>query len=270
MADNRIAGLRVSRPKSFQLDKCDPNDKLGWNKESAIAELEQVKVALDALQKRLSAEAERSVLLVLQARDAAGKDGTVRSIFSGINPAGVSVTSFKVPAGREAVQDYLWRVHEACPPDGEIGVFNRSHYEDVLVVRVKGIVAESAWKKRFRHINEFERMLSDEGTTIIKCFLNVSRDEQAKRFQERLDDPTKRWKFREGDLADRKLWSKFQEAYQDVLTKTSTSYAPWYVVPADRNWVRNLAVAKILLKTLEDLHPEYPEPELGTEPIKVV
>src|SRR4249919_1870950 len=150
MTDNRIAGLRVSRPKSFQLDKCDPDDKLGWNKESAIAELEKVKVELDALQKRLSAEAERSVLLVLQARDAAGKDGTIRSIFSGINPAGVSVTSFKVPAGREAVQDYLWRVHEACPPDGEIGVFNRSHYEDVLVVRVKGIVAESAWKKRFR------------------------------------------------------------------------------------------------------------------------
>ncbi len=138
------------------------------------------------------------MLLVLQARDAAGKDGTVRSIFSGLNPAGVDVTSFKVPAGREKVQDYLWRVHMACPSDGEIGVFNRSHYEDVLVVRVKGFVPDSVWKKRYRHINEFERMLTDEGTTIIKCFLNVSKAEQARRFQDRLDDPTKRWKFREG------------------------------------------------------------------------
>ena len=270
MADNRIAGLRVSRPKSFQLDKCDPDDKLGWSKEAAVAELEQVKVELDDFQKRLSAEGTRSILLVLQARDAAGKDGTVRSIFSGINPAGVDVTSFKVPAGREAVQDYLWRIHNACPPDGEIGVFNRSHYEDVLVVRVKGFVPDSVWKKRYRHINDFERMITDEGTTIIKCFLNVSKNEQAKRFQERLDDPTKRWKFRQGDLADRELWPKFQEAYQDAITKTSTSYAPWYVVPADRNWVRILAVAKILLKTLQDLDPEYPEPELGTKPIKVI
>jgi PPK2 family polyphosphate:nucleotide phosphotransferase len=269
MAADRIAGLKVSSPKSFQLKKCDPDDTLGWHKEAAIAELEHVKLELDALQQRLSAEAKRSVLLVLQARDAAGKDGTVRSIFSGINPAGVNVTSFKVPAGREAVQDYLWRVHSACPPDGEIGVFNRSHYEDVLVVRVKGFVPEAVWKKRYRHINDFERMLTDEGTTIVKCFLHVSKAEQARRFQDRLDDPAKRWKFREGDLADRKLWPKFQDAYDDMLVKTSTSYAPWYVVPADHNWVRNLAVAKILLKTLKNLDPQYPKPALGTKDIKI-
>ncbi len=270
MAANRIAGLRVSNAKTFHLDKCDPGETLGWAKESARAELEKVKVELDELQQRFAADASRSLLLVLQARDAAGKDGTIRSIFSGLNPAGIRVTSFKVPAGREAEQDYLWRVHNACPSDGEIGVFNRSHYEDVLVVRVKKFVPESTWKKRYRHINEFERMLTDEGTAIVKCFLNVSKQEQAQRFQDRLDDPAKRWKFREGDLADRKLWGKFQEAYSDAITQTSTSYAPWYVVPADRNWVRNLAVAKILLKTLQDLDPKYPEPELGTKPIKVV
>jgi PPK2 family polyphosphate:nucleotide phosphotransferase len=270
MPTDRVADLRVSSPKSFQLGKCDPGDKLGWHKDTAIAELANVKLQLDDLQQRLNAEAKRSVLLVLQARDAAGKDGTVRSIMSGLNPAGVQVTSFKVPAGREAVQDYLWRVHNACPSDGEIGVFNRSHYEEVLVVRVKGLVPESTWKKRYRHINEFERMLTDEGTTIIKCFLNVSKAEQAQRFQDRLDDPAKRWKFREGDLADRKLWSKFQNAYQDAIAKTSTSYAPWYVVPADHNWVRNLAVAKILLHHLEKLDPQFPEPEPGLKDVKIL
>jgi PPK2 family polyphosphate:nucleotide phosphotransferase len=270
MAANRIAELRVSHPKSFQLSKCDPDDRLGWHKETAVGELEHVKLKLDVLQQRLSAESKRSVLLVLQARDAAGKDGTVRSIFSGLNPAGVNVTSFKVPEGRETVQDYLWRVHMACPGDGEIGVFNRSHYEEVLVVRVKGLVPESVWSKRYRHINEFERMLSDEGTKIVKCFLNVSKAEQAERFQDRLDDPAKSWKFRQGDLADRKLWPKFHKAYEDVISKTSTSYAPWYVVPADHNWVRNLAVAKILLNALQELDPKFPDPEPGLKDVKIV
>jgi PPK2 family polyphosphate:nucleotide phosphotransferase len=263
MPGNRIASLRVSSPKSFQLGKCDPSDTLGWHKETAIAELQAVKLKLDELQKRLAAEAKRSVLLVLQAMDAAGKDGTIRSILSGLNPAGVMVTSFKVPAGREAAQDYLWRVHAACPADGEIGVFNRSHYEDVVVVRVKGFAPRPVWSRRFQHINDFERILSDEGTTIVKCFLNVSKQVQASRFQDRLDDPTKNWKFRGGDLEDRKLWPKFQVAYEDAIRKTSTSYAPWYVVPADRNWVRNLAVAEILLSTLQKVDPKFPPPEQG-------
>jgi PPK2 family polyphosphate:nucleotide phosphotransferase len=270
MASNRIADLRVSNPKEFQLKKCDPDDRLGWHKEAATAELAAVKLKLDALQQRLYAENRRSLLLVLQARDAAGKDGTVRAIFSGLNPAGVSVTSFKVPAGREASQDYLWRVHAACPGHGEIGVFNRSHYEDVLVVRVKEFAPESVWKKRYRHISEFERMLSDEGTTIVKCFLNVSKAEQAERFQERLDDPAKNWKFRADDLKDRALWSKFHSAYEDAIVKTSTPYAPWYVVPADHNWVRNLAVAKILLDALEKLDPKFPDPEPGIQDVKIV
>lgn len=270
MSADRIAELRVSSPKSFKLKQREPGDILGWHKDAALAELEHVKLKLDELQQRLAAEHARSVLLVLQARDAAGKDGTVRAILSGLNPAGVRVTSFKVPAGREAEQDYLWRVHAACPGDGEIGVFNRSHYEDVLVVRVKGFAPESVWKKRFRHINEFERMLHDEGTSVIKCFLHVSKAEQARRFQDRIDDPAKGWKFREGDLADRKLWPKFQVAYEDMIVKTSTRYAPWFVVPADHNWVRNLAVAKILLATLEDLDPKFPPPDPAVKNAEVV
>ncbi|HEY0519713.1 MAG TPA: polyphosphate kinase 2 family protein [Ilumatobacteraceae bacterium] len=270
MSSNPVAALRVSNTKSFQLKKCETDDKLGWHKEKATIELEEIKVKLDELQQRLFAENRRSVLLVLQARDAAGKDGTIRSIFSGLNPAGVTVTGFKAPAGTETMHDYLWRVHAACPPRGDIGVFNRSHYEEVLVVRVKGFVPEPVWSKRFRHINEFERMLTDEGTTIVKCFLNVSKAEQAKRFQDRLDDPAKSWKFRTGDLADRKLWPKFHEAYEDMIRRTSTPYAPWYVVPADHNWVRNLAVAKILLRHMEDLDPKFPPPEPGIKDIKIV
>jgi len=269
MAANPIARMRVSEPESFDLDKCDPAERFGWHKDSATIELHQVKLKLEDLQQRLAAESRRSLLLILQARDAAGKDGTVRAIFSGINPAGVRVTSFKVPAGREASQDYLWRIHAACPADGEIGVFNRSHYEDVLVVRVKDLVPKSVWKKRFRHINEFERMLCDEGTVIVKCYLNVSKTEQAKRFQDRLDDPAKSWKFRAGDLADRKLWPKFQTAYEDTIRETSTSYAPWHVVPADHNWVRNLAVAKILLEALTEIDPQFPAPDPAIKDVKV-
>lgn len=270
MAADRIAALRVSSPKSFKLKQWDPADTLGWHKDAAVAELEHVKLKLDEMQQRLAAEGTRSVLLVLQARDAAGKDGTIRAILSGLNPAGVQVTSFKVPGGRETAQDYLWRVHAACPADGEIGVFNRSHYEDVLVVRVKGFAPASVWGKRFRHIKEFERMLRDEGTHVVKCFLNVSKAEQARRFQDRIDDPTKGWKFREGDLADRKLWPKFQEAYEDAISRTSTSQAPWYVVPADHNWVRNLAVAKILLGTLTDINPKFPAPDPAVKNAKIV
>jgi PPK2 family polyphosphate:nucleotide phosphotransferase len=268
-ARTSIDSMRVSHPKSFELKKYDPAETFGWHRESAAADLEHVKLQLDKLQQRLAAENRRSLLLILQARDAAGKDGTVRTIFSGLNPAGVRVTSFKVPAGREASQDYLWRVHMACPGDGEIGVFNRSHYEDVLVVRVKGFEPPSVWKKRFRHINEFERMLHDEGTTVVKCFLNVSKAEQARRFQDRLDDPAKGWKFREGDLADRKLWPKFQTAYEDAIRQTSTSRAPWFVVPADHNWVRNLAVANILLEALKALDPKFPLPDPAIKNVRV-
>ena len=270
MASNRIDELRVSRPKSFQLNDHRPADTLGWHKDGALVELEHVKLRVDALQLRLAAERRSSVLLVLQGMDAAGKDGTIRSILSGVNPAGVTVTSFKAPAGIETEHDYLWRTHHACPVAGDIGVFNRSHYEDVVVVRVKGLVPRSVWSKRFRHINEFERLLHDEGTHVIKCFLNVSKSEQARRLQDRLDDPTKGWKFREGDLADRKLWPKFRQAYAEAIRETSTHYAPWYIVPADHNWVRNLAVAKILLSTLQDIGPTFPAPDPHVIETKIV
>ncbi|MCU1502874.1 MAG: UDP-galactose-lipid carrier transferase [Ilumatobacteraceae bacterium] len=270
MASHLLTQLRVRPGTAPDLTNRDTDETFGWDKVEAKAELEVVKQRLDALQVRLFAERTRSLLLVLQAADAAGKDGTIRSIFSGLNPAGVRVTSFKVPAGREVEQDYLWRVHAACPAKGEIGVFNRSHYEDVIVVRVHHIVPKAVWSKRYRHINEFERMLVDEGTTVVKCFLHVSEEEQRQRLQERIDNPEKRWKFRAGDLEDRAKWPAFQAAYADALTATSTSSAPWYVIPADRNWVRNLAVAKVLLDTLERLDPQLPAPDIGIEQITVV
>ncbi|MBI4936258.1 MAG: polyphosphate kinase 2 family protein [Actinobacteria bacterium] len=261
MSKDPTRSLLVRQGAPFSLKKYDPADTLGWEKEGAKAELEKVKARLDVLQQRLFAEERRSVLLVLQAMDAAGKDGTIRNMLSGLNPAGVRVTGFGVPGGPETQHDYLWRVHAAAPGKGEIGIFNRSHYEDVLVVRVKEFVPKSVWSKRYDHINAFERLLTDEGTTVVKVFLNVSNEKQRERLQERVDDPEKRWKFRAGDLDDRALWPKFQAAYHDAIKRTSTAAAPWYVVPADRNWVRNLAVATILLHHLEAMQPKLPDPD---------
>jgi PPK2 family polyphosphate:nucleotide phosphotransferase len=208
--------------------------------------------------------------VVFQAPDAAGKDGTIRSVFTGVNPQGTRVTSFKQPSERERAQDYLWRVHVHTPANGEIAIFNRSHYEDVLVVRVHDLVPESRWKKRYDHINAFERMLADEGTTIVKIFLHISREEQAVRLQERLNDPTKRWKFHKGDLEERALWDDYRRAYETMMRRTSTDYAPWYVVPADRNWYRDVVVAQILVATLESLDLRYPEAEPGLDGLKVI
>jgi len=198
---------------------------------------------------------------VLQAMDTGGKDGVLRSLFTGINPAGVNVSSFGVPSEEEQSHDYLWRVHHRCPAKGVIGIFNRSHYEDVVVVRVKNLVASASSNKRFGHIVDFERMLADEGTHIVKLFINISKEEQRERLQDRIDSPDERWKFRRGDLDDRALWDDFMRAYTDALTKTSTDTAPWYVVPADRKWVRNLVVARILRDLLGRIDPQYPEPD---------
>lgn len=263
--DAAVRSMRVDPGEHSRLAKRDPAETFGWTKPQAQAELEEVRPALAALQHRLYAESSRSVLVVLQAMDAAGKDGTIRHVMTGFNPAGVHVTSFKVPAGPEAAHDYLWRVHAACPPRGHISVFNRSHYEDVLVVRVKELVAEKRWRARYQHIREFERMLSDEGTSIVKIHLHISPDEQRERLQARLDDPEDRWKFRVDDLDDRKLWPQFTEAYQDAIAETTAAHAPWYVVPADRKWVRNLAVARILLDTLRRMDPRVPSPDPALE-----
>ena len=269
MAKDPLASLRVSAGKPFSLRHHSTDATLGWHKESAKHELEQVTLRTDMLQQRLYAEEKRSILLVLQAMDAAGKDGTIRNVLSGLNPAGVHVKCFGVPGGPEVEHDYLWRVHSEVPAKGRIGIFNRSHYEDVLVVRVKNLAPRAVWSKRYEHICGFERLLADEGTTVIKCFLNVSKDEQRQRLQDRIDDPEKRWKFRAGDLEDRKLWNKYQQAYEAAISRTSTDAAPWYVVPADRNWVRNLAVAKILLHHLEKLNPKLPPADDGIEGLVV-
>jgi PPK2 family polyphosphate:nucleotide phosphotransferase len=262
--------LRVHPGEKVDLSSRPTSDAFGMTKESAPSLMAEMKASLDLLQQRLYAESERSVLMVVQAMDAAGKDGTIRNTMSGLNPAGVQVTSFKAPGGPEAAHDYLWRVHQACPARGHIGVFNRSHYEDVLVVRVKKLVAEKRWRHRYHHIREFERLLADEGTAVVKCFLHVSKEKQAERLQERLDDPEKHWKFRADDLADRALWDEYQRAYGDAITETTTDAAPWFVIPADRNWVRNLAVARILLETLERLDPKVPLPEAGLEHVRIV
>jgi PPK2 family polyphosphate:nucleotide phosphotransferase len=262
--------LRVEPGSKVKLTARKTDITLGMEKAAAKERLAKLHERLFDLQARLWAEQKRSLLLVLQAMDAGGKDGTIRSVFTGVNPQGVEVESFKVPGGHELLHDYLWRVHAAAPAKGTIGIFNRSHYEDVLVVRVHDIVPEERWRKRYRHIREFERTLVDEGTTVVKVFLNISKDEQKLRQQERIDDPAKQWKFRPGDLEDRAKWDEFMAAYEEAIDETSTDHAPWYVVPADRNWVRNVAVSSILVHHLEKLDPQYPPAAPGIAGTKVV
>jgi len=216
---------------------------------------------LEVLQELLYAEGTHKVLIVLQAMDAGGKDGTIRSVFDGVNPQGVRVASFKKPTSAELAHDFLWRVHPHVPGRGEMTIFNRSHYEDVLVVRVHALVPEAVWRARYDHINAFERLLADEGTTILKFFLHIGREEQRERLQERLDEPTKRWKFRRADLDERAHWDDYVHAYEEALTRTSTPWAPWYVVPANRNWYRNLVVSDAMVAALESLEMRYPDPE---------
>ena len=223
---------------------------------------------LGELQELLYAEHKHKVLIILQGMDTSGKDGTVRKVLREASPQGIRVVSFKKPSETELDRDYLWRVHANVPARGELVVFNRSHYEDVLVVRVHSLVPKSVWKKRYEQINEFERMLTDEGTTILKFFLHISRDEQRERLQARLDDPTKRWKFQHGDLEERKLWDDYMRAYEDVLEKTSTPYAPWTIVPADRKFMRDFLVAGAVVKALEKLKMRYPDPP-DTEGVRV-
>ncbi len=216
---------------------------------------------LAGLQERLYAEGERSLLVVLQALDAGGKDGTIKHVFRGLNPAGCRVVSFKVPSQEERSHDFLWRAHAKAPAKGDVVVFNRSHYEDVLIVRVHDLVPEEVWRPRYGFINDFEANLAAAGTRIVKLFLHISQEEQAERFQARLDDPSKHWKFRKGDLAERARWDDYLAAFEEAVTRTSTPHAPWYVVPADRKWYRNWAVGRILVETLEDMAPQYPPGE---------
>jgi len=228
------------------------------DKEIARAELELIKERIEHLQERLWAEHQQSLLVVLQAMDTGGKDGTIRNVFSGINPAGCRVWSFKQPTSEELDRDFLWRIHQRTPAKGMINVFNRSHYEDVLVVRVDEIVPEQVWRKRYELINDFEKLLVENGTAVLKIFLHISREEQRERLQARLDDPAKHWKFAVSDLDDRARWDDFQEAYADAVTHCSTEHAPWHIIPADRKWYRDVVVAKLVADTLERMDPQFP------------
>src|SRR4051812_12180109 len=224
---------------------------------------------ISELQRVLYADGRYALLIVLQGRDASGKDGTIRKVFSAVNPQGCTVASFKAPTDEERAHDFLWRIHHHIPPRGMIGIFNRSHYEDILVPRVNKLLPKKIWSARYDQINNFESMLVENGVVILKFFLHISRDEQRKRLQERIDDTTKNWKFRLGDLDDRKRWSSFTKAYQDILEKTSTKDAPWYVVPADDKNIRNWLIAKKIAETLDDLKLRYPPPEKDIAGIEV-
>jgi PPK2 family polyphosphate:nucleotide phosphotransferase len=265
-----VERLQVKPGSPAGLEDRDPRDPLGMDDKGTGRDLlDHLSGDLDGLHSRLWAEASRSVLLVLQGMDASGKDGTIRRVLSGLNPQGCQVASFKSPSDNELAHDYLWRVHRVCPDRGHLGVFNRSHYEDVVAARMFGAVTHDQCRLRYQHIREFERMLADEGTTMVKVFLHLSKDEQRDRLQARLDDPTKNWKFRTADLDVRKQWDDYQRAYEDVLGETSTEHAPWFVVPADRKWVRDVAVSTLLVSTLGDMDPRIPDPDPELRGIRV-
>ncbi|HEX8984244.1 MAG TPA: polyphosphate kinase 2 family protein [Bryobacteraceae bacterium] len=252
--------LQIRPGAKAALSRIDPADTNGFkSKQEANGRLAKNIERLYELQYRLAAENRRSLLIILQAMDAGGKDGTIRHVMTGLNPQGCRVTSFKVPTGEETRHDYLWRIHRAAPAFGEIGIFNRSQYEDVLVVRVHDLVPKAVWSQRYDQINEFERMLHDNGTTILKFFLHISKDEQKKRLEARISDPFKNWKIAPADLAERKHWDAYQEAYEDAIRKCSTKWAPWFVIPANFKWFRNLAVSEIIADTLEAMKPKPPK-----------
>jgi PPK2 family polyphosphate:nucleotide phosphotransferase len=254
--------------KKVSLADYDPDYHDG-NKKHAEEQLSDLQKRLFALQERLYAENKQSLLIILQAMDAAGKDSTIRKVFEGVNPQGVQVSSFKKPTEIELAHDFLWRIHQRVPAKGMIGVFNRSHYEDVLVVRVNNLVPEAVWRKRYDHINHFERLLADSGTRILKFYLNISKAEQKKQLQERLDDPTKHWKFSIGDLPVRHQWDDYMRAFEDVFTLCNTDYAPWYIIPSNTRWYRTLTITKIIVDTLEGMNPQYPEPEEGLDKVVI-
>ncbi len=266
--DFDIAGLVhelvVDPDADVRLHAWATDSRFGLTKETAGLVVADLLAELDDLHDRLWAEARRSILLVLQGMDASGKDGSIRKVLSGLNPQGCSVTSFKAPTTNELAHDYLWRAHAACPARGLLGVWNRSHYEDVVTARVLELIDDDERERRHHHLRDFERILTDEGTQLTKVFLHISKDEQRARLQERIDDPRKNWKFKPGDLETRQRWDRYQELYEQTIKATSTAWAPWYVVPADHKWVRDIAVASVLVHTLGHMDPEIPprNPEL--------
>jgi len=270
MATNFSKKLMVRPGENVKLSRCDPEDTLGWQKNHNMKmALEKSLQRINSLQYILYAERKRAVLIVLQGLDAAGKDGTIRHVVSGVNPQGCRVTSFKVPSADEAAHDFLWRVHKAVPEAGDLGIFNRSHYEDVLVARVHSLVPKHVWSERYRQINHFESFLDQNNVKILKFYLHISKNEQKNRLLERIDDPDKRWKLSQSDFNERLFWDKYQAAYQDALTKCSTDAAPWYIIPANKKWFRNLAVSHIIAETMERMDLKLPEPTMNLKDLKV-
>jgi PPK2 family polyphosphate:nucleotide phosphotransferase len=264
------SALTIRPGRSFRLKDLPTESTAGFkDKDAARARLDKDLERLRELQHMLYADGRYALLIVLQAMDTGGKDGTIRHVMSGFNPAGCVVTSFKVPSEEERKHDFLWRIHHAAPPKGVIGVFNRSHYEDVLVVRVHKMVPKNVWKERYRQINDFERTLTENGTTILKFFLHISKAEQARRLKARIEDRSKNWKFSEGDLKERKLWSEYQAAYEDALGECSTEWAPWTVVPGDVKWARDCMVARAMVEKLESLDLRYPKPQTDLDLVVV-
>jgi PPK2 family polyphosphate:nucleotide phosphotransferase len=240
-----------------------------YDRQAAIAEIVRLQEKLQILQEKLYAEGKQSLLIVLQAMDTGGKDGAIKKVFEGINPQGVGVTAFKAPTPEELAHDFLWRIQQHVPPKGYIGIFNRSHYEDVLVVRVNNLAPPDVWKKRYDHINDFERRLADCGTHILKFYLHISKEEQKQRLQARLDNPDKNWKFSIGDLPVREQWNEYMKAYEAVFERCNTDFAPWYIIPANRKWYRDLILTQTIVKTLELMKPRYPPPEPGLDKVVI-
>jgi len=267
--DSLISRLIVEPGRRVQLHDQHAGNTFGWEKHEAIQALEQNRQKLSDLQYKLYADGRHALLVVIQAIDAGGKDGTVRDIFTAMNPQGCVVSSFKAPSAEELKHDYLWRVHQRVPARGMVGVFNRSHYEDVLIVRVEKLVPKAVWQRRYAEINEFERMLSASNVRIIKLFLQISRGEQKERLQDRLDDPDRQWKFSPEDLVKRRQWPQYQKAFEAMLTRCSTGHAPWYVIPADRKWFRNLAVSEIVVTEMGRMGLRFPEPAFDASKIRV-
>ena len=262
--------LRVVPGKPVHLADWDPGDTLGFKKgEASQAALEKSLARLDELQYLMFAEHRRALLVVLQGMDGSGKDGTIRHVMAGLNPQGCRVTAFKTPTADEADHDFLWRVHREVPRRGEIGIFNRSHYEEVLIARVHKLVAREVWSRRYDRINQFEELLCESGVLVVKFFLHISKEEQKERFEERLRDPTKQWKLSEADFSERKLWNQYVTAYEDALTRCSSTTAPWYIVPANKKWFRNLAVSELLVETLDALGMRFPKPTFDVSQIKL-
>ncbi|HXN64257.1 MAG TPA: polyphosphate kinase 2 family protein [Candidatus Acidoferrales bacterium] len=262
--------LRVRPGTKIKLRDWDPDDTLGYKKDGDSKKLTDKTIErLDKLQYLLYAENRHSLLIVLQGMDAAGKDGTIRHVMAGVNPQGCTVTSFKVPSHEEAQHDFLWRAHKAVPGLGDIGIFNRSHYEDVLVVRVHKLVPKHVWEQRYDEINQFEKILHENNTVILKFFLHISKGEQKKRFEERLSDPDHNWKASPADFVERKYWDEYTVAYEDALSRCSKKDAPWFVIPSDHKWFRNLAVSRIVTETLEEMHLKFPKPKFDLSKIKI-